>query len=115
MRIINGDIYKIHYNEVEKVIYFEGSLRLWDPSEYQKIRQFMLDSLELNTDSLTLDFMKLEFLNSSGISTLCKFILDAKRINRQRIRVIGNNEILWQRKSFENLSKLWDEIKLEFR
>lgn len=115
MRIIKGDIYTIRYIDEDQAIYFEGSLRLWDPSEYQKIRQFMIDTLELDIEELTLDFVKLEFLNSSGISTLCKFILDAKKINRHPIRVVGNSAILWQKKSFENLSKLWDAIQLEFK
>lgn len=115
MRMIKGDIYRIFYDETEKTIFFEGSLRLWDPSEYQKIRQFMLDTLDLNITELSLDFYRLEFLNSSGISTLCKFILDAKKINRHTIIVIGNKEILWQKKSFDNLSRLWDAIRLDFR
>lgn len=115
MRIIDGDIYKIYYEEEEKAIYFEGNLRLWDPTDYQKIRQFMLDTLELQLEKLTLDFVKLEFLNSSGISTLCKFVLDAKKINRHTICFVGNREILWQRKSFENFLKLWDAVQLEFR
>lgn len=111
---MEGDSYKIWFDHTNNTIYFDGSLRLWDPSEYQKIKQFMLDVHDLNITELYLNFVKLDFLNSSGISMLCKFIFEVKRINKLTLYVVGNKEILWMKKSFENLLKLWDKIVLVF-
>jgi hypothetical protein len=112
---LEDENYKIWFDETVNTIYFEGSIRLWDPTDYSKIKQFMLDTHELNISELFLNFVKLEFLNSSGISTLCKFILDIKKVNKVSLHIIGNNTILWQKKSFENLLKLWDKIAIEFK
>lgn len=112
--IIENDDYKIWYDEKNETIFFQGSLRLWDPVSYQKIRQMMLDIYALDTEKLLLDFKNLDFMNSSGISTLCKFIFDAKEMQKKKLKIVGNTEILWQKKSFENLKKIWDQIELVF-
>lgn len=109
-----GENYRIWFENRNNVIYFEGSLRLWDPMDYQKIHQFMMDIHELDIRELSLNFVKLDFLNSSGISTLCKFILDIKKTNKVCLNITGNEKILWQKKSFENLTKLWEKIVLKF-
>jgi hypothetical protein len=111
---IEGDNFKIWYKKEDQIIYFEGSLRLWDPSEYSEIRKFMLNIHDLGMDSLTLDLSNLEFLNSSGISMLCKFVFEIKKSNRLSITLIGKNEIMWQQKSLHNIKKLWDRIELVF-
>lgn len=109
---IEGDIFKIWYEDVEQEIHFEGSLRLWDPGEYTRIRQYMIDIYELDIDSLNINLTRLEFLNSSGISMLCKFVFEVKKINRIPVVITGRNDILWQKKSLHNLKKLWDKIEL---
>lgn len=108
-----GDIYKIWYNDQEHVIVFEGSLRLWDPAEYNKIRQYLYDIYELNLKTMKIDLTRLEFLNSSGISMLCKFVFESKKLDHSPIVFIGKNDILWQKKSLHNLKKLWDKIELD--
>lgn len=110
---IEGDIYKIWYIDSENTIYFSGSLRLWDPLEYSRIRQYMIDIYGLDIEKLSVDLTKLDFLNSSGISMLCKFVFEAKKINGVPITIIGRNDILWQKKSLHNLEKLWDQIALK--
>lgn len=110
---IEGDIYKIWYEDTERVIHFEGSLRLWDPGEYTRIRQYMVDIYELDIESLVVDVTRLDFLNSSGISMLCKFVFEIKKINRIPVTITGRNDILWQKKSLHNLKKLWDKIELK--
>lgn len=110
---LEGDIYLIWYKDDDHIIHFEGSLRLWDPGEYSRIKQYMLDIYELDIEKLSIDLTKLEFLNSSGISMLCKFIFETKKTNRIPITIVGRNDILWQKKSLHNLKKLWDKIELK--
>lgn len=111
---IENETFKIFYLEGERAVFFEGSIRLWDPSEYQKIKQFLLDILELEGSELRIDFTKLEFLNSSGISMMCKFVFDVKKMASKTIKFVGRKNILWQKKSLGNLQKLWDKVELEF-
>ncbi len=112
---IDDENYKLAYDEASKTVNFFGSLRMNELSEFDKVKKFMKEAYELNDPSLTLDFMKLEFMNSAGISTLCKFIFDIKDLSPYKpVVIIGNSDILWQRKSFENLKKIWDMITIRF-
>jgi hypothetical protein len=110
-----GEDFTIHFNDADKKIVFAGSMRLWDAEGYGKISKFLLDVYELDLDSVTLDFRKLEFLNSAGINMLCKFVIHAKNRNKMRLRIIGNKDILWQVKSFANLKLLWPDITIDFK
>ena len=109
---LDGDNYHIWYESAKHTVFFEGSIRLWDPSEYGKIRQFLLDIHNLDIPNLDMNFTGLDFLNSSGISTLCKFILEIRKADKLNLNLICSDNILWQRKSFENLARLWDRIKV---
>ncbi len=114
MRLRDED-YEISFDRERGKVIFEGSLRLWHRQEYGKIRDFLLAAYAADVPRLELDFTRLEFLNSSGISTLCEFILTARKQGRTPIVLVGNKTMLWQRRSLENLQKLWDgiEVRLE--
>jgi hypothetical protein len=114
MRIDENE-FQVVYDDQRHVLYFTGSLRMNNLAEFDKIKKFMLEAYDLEAPELTLDYTKLEFMNSAGISTLCKFIFDIKdRAPYKPLSIIGNENILWQLKSFENLKKIWDRIDLRF-
>lgn len=110
---IESESYRIWFDREGSRVVFEGALRLSGSTDYKPIHQFLLDVHELDIPVLTLDFKELEFLNSSGISTLCRFVFDAKKRDSTPIRIIGTKDVLWQTKSFSNLQKLWDKIELD--
>jgi hypothetical protein len=112
---IESKEYKIWYDNSHSIVFFEGSLRHYHQDEYTMLQKFLIDILELEQNELTLDFYNLIFLNSAGISTLCKFVLSAKDQNKIQLKIIGNNEILWQVKSFGNFKRIWKKIKIEFK
>jgi hypothetical protein len=109
---LRDEDYEIAFDQERGRVTFEGSLRLWHRQEYGKIRDFLLTAYAAEVPRLELDFTRLEFLNSSGISTLCEFILTARRLQRSPIVLIGSKSMLWQRRSLENLQKLWDRIEV---
>ncbi len=111
---IDDELFKIIYDDQKKTIFFEGALRLNDFKRFDKIKQFMLDIYSLETLVLVLNFSRLDFLNSAGISTLCNFIFEIKDKNKKEVKIIGNNNILWQKKSFENLRIIWDGIQIAY-
>jgi len=111
---MDDDFFKIIYDEGKETIFFEGALRLNDFSRFDKIKQFMLDVYILDGNELVIDFKKLDFLNSAGISTLCNFIFAIKDQNKKNVKIVGNKDILWQKKSFENLKIIWDRINIVF-
>lgn len=112
---IEDDNFKIWYNKDLFTIFFEGSIRLWDPSEYTEIKKFMLNIHDLGIEQLILDLTDLEFLNSSGISMFCKFVFEVKKENKTSLIFVGRNEIMWQQKSLHNIKKIWEKIELRFK
>ncbi|MBN1410798.1 MAG: hypothetical protein JW969_08125 [Spirochaetales bacterium] len=112
---IKDDLYEIHYEKDKKTIFFKGSLRLNDLARFDKIKRLMLDIYALKTSELNLDFIQLDFLNSAGISTLCNFIYEIKDLGKKPVRIFGNSNILWQKKSFENLKIIWEDIEIIFK
>jgi len=113
MQISSND-FKIIYDEERKSVDFSGSLRLWDLKEYQKINKFLLDVYSLNMDNLIINFKDLEFLNSAGISMLCKFVIHVKKLKKADLTILANKNVLWQTKSFQNLKLLWNKIKIQY-
>jgi hypothetical protein len=109
---LQDDNFLIRFDEQKNRIFFEGALRLSGPADYGRVERFLLDVLELDLPLLELDFTDLEFLNSAGISMLCHFVFEAKSKDKMGIRILGNKEVLWQRKSFANLQRLWDKVEL---
>ena len=112
MSILNAGDATINYIESESKIVFEGSMRLANMKEYGVITEFLNESTDTNDEHLTLDLKSLEFLNSSGITTLSLFILNCKKAGNPHITVLGNNELPWQQKSISNFKKLWNDVEI---
>lgn len=105
--------YSVCYNPTTWTINWQGSLRLSGNDEYAPI----LDLLEKVTDSqppsITLNLRQLEFLNSSGISMLSKFVIKVRQKKNISVVVQGSQKIPWQGKSLKNLQRLMPTLKLE--
>lgn len=112
---LQDENFKIWFDHETNRLSFQGALRLNGGTDYNRIFNFISDVHDLDIANLELDFTELEFLNSAGISTLCQFIFAAKKKNKMPIRIVGKQDILWQKKSFANLQRLWDRIELVLR
>jgi hypothetical protein len=106
-----GDAH-MKFDADSKTIFFGGSMRLANMKEYDKVSDFMKQHSEGISDRLQLDFKELQFLNSSGITTLSMFILGLKKKASMNLTIVGSEEVSWQQKSLSNFKKLWPEIEL---
>jgi hypothetical protein len=112
---IDEDAFQIAYDEETHIVAFHGTLRMNDFAEFEKIKKFMREAYDLDSPGLILNFVDLDFMNSAGISMLCKFIFEIKDLSPPKsVSIIGNASILWQQKSFENLRKIWDKLTIRF-
>jgi hypothetical protein len=111
--IIEDNGYKIEYNPDTVNCKFEGSLRLGGPQEYKPITDLLNNILAESPDMITLDLQALNFLNSSGISMLSKFVIGVRKAKTVRVTVLGSNDLPWQGKSLKNLQKLLPSLKLQ--
>jgi hypothetical protein len=111
---IKGDEYMVEHDTGAHTVIFKGTIRLQTSDEYLPLTQ-LLQAAHTSAvgDRLSLDFRQLQFLNSSGISTISKFVIGARKQDKLQLNVLGNRDIYWQQKSLGNLQKLWAKVQIE--
>jgi hypothetical protein len=72
------------------------------------------DLADSEPPKITLNLQKLEFLNSSGINVLSKFVIKVRQKGTMQMVVQGSKTIPWQGKSLKNLQRLMPSLQLEF-
>jgi hypothetical protein len=111
---IKGDEYVIEHNDSSHVVSFKGTIRLQTTDDYAPINDLLLKAhTEAGKGKLTLDFRQLQFLNSSGINAISKFVITARKAEMVNLVVLGSQDIYWQQKSLSNLSKLWPKVQVD--
>lgn len=111
---INADKYNITYRADEGTVKCDGLLLLKGWYEYEPIFQLLKGAaLDQQSSNLTLDIRGLEFLNSSGISMMTKFIIHINDVEPVdlHLTVIGNKDIRWQTKLSHNLRRLMPALQ----
>lgn len=109
---IKDEDYTVTYNEETKLVYFEGIIRL-SGAEYKPIVALLDKISKEETDLITIDFRKLEALNSSGITTMAKFILNVKKHNTTTLKIQISKKVGWQKKSIKNFQHLMPSLQIE--
>lgn len=113
MKTIDGENYKVVYDASECSIALVGTLRLHGFEGYAPIADVLATSLKDGTE-ITLDLLGLEFLNSSGIAMLSKYVIEARKKDGVSLTVKGSDLIPWQGKSLNNLKRLMPDLNLVF-
>lgn len=111
MATIEGENYKVEYNPASSSIAIGGALRLAGLGEYAPIIEVLNTALGAHAN-ITLDMKKLEFLNSSGIAMLSKFVIEARNKGNVDLTICGSSAVPWQGKSLINLQRLMPKITL---
>lgn len=110
---IKTEDYNIWYDTKTATVNCQGSLRLSGMDEYAPIVDLLNNVAEEGPPIITLNLRELEFLNSSGISMLSKFVIKVRQKKTIQIVVIGSKGIPWQGKSLKNLQRLMPSLTLE--
>ncbi|MBV7332396.1 hypothetical protein KFU94_30030 [Chloroflexi bacterium TSY] len=112
MQEIHEEAYQVSYNPETATVTCAGSFRLHGP-EYAPILALMNEASSAGHAEITLDVRNLDFLNSSGINTLSKFVIGMRKKKESQLVVLGNAQYPWQKKSLKNLQRLLPTLKLE--
>src|SRR5215211_7212785 len=91
----------------------QGSLRLRGSAEYAPLLQLLKQAAEAQPAMLTLDIRALQFLNSSGIYTLSRFVFQLRKHNVSQIVIKGSRQFPWQEKPLRNFQRLVPGLQLE--
>lgn len=111
---IKQDDYVINFNKKNRTVTCSGIFRLTG-DEYTAITELLNVVSDAKLDNLKIDLTELQFLNSSGINTLCKFIMRLRKNQITQVTVVGSNKFAWQNKSLTNLKKLLPSLELELQ
>lgn len=114
MTVFTGENYTIDYDEAAHIVAIAGTLRLNGIPEYGPIVSLLSNATE-GAAKLVIDLSKLDFLNSSGIAVLSKFVIEARNRGGLSLAIVGAKTIPWQGKSLQNLKRLMPALELEFR
>lgn len=109
---IKKEAYSVVYSPDEAVVSCSGRFRLRGVEEYAPIFDILMSAAEKRHSVLTLDLRALEFLNSSGISTLSKFALKLRGSDDTKLVIQANSAFPWQKKSLMNFQRLLPEMEL---
>ena len=109
---IEAENYRVEYDQTSATANFQGSLRLNGMQEYEPIVQLLDQIIDQEPPQVTLDLQKLQFLNSSGINVLSKFVIKVRQKEHIQMLVIGSQSTPWQKKSLRNLQRLMPALEL---
>ena len=84
---IKTEDYQICYDPTTTTVSFVGSLRLSGPAKYAPIVELLDSIASVEPAKITLNLQQLDFLNSSGINMLSKFIIEVRKKARLQMAV----------------------------
>jgi anti-anti-sigma factor len=111
---VRGAGYLVCYDPERATVICEGILDLRGKAGYGEIMELLEQAVAADSPLVTLDLKDLEFLNSSGITTLGGFIIKLRDREVGRLRIQCSNKYTWQSRSMRGLQKLMPTMQLDF-
>jgi len=109
---IVGEEYRVLHDPAEAAVTFQGTLRLSGLVDYAPIKQLMDDIVTAGPEKVVLDVRRLEFLNSSGIVLLFKFVINLHDLTTGQVVIYGSTSYPWQTRWLNDLKRLVPELHL---
>ena len=112
---IKTDDYRVWYDPETATVYFQGLLRESGIADYKPIEQLLDEVIVQKLPTLTMNLLELEFLNSSGMSVLSRFVIGVRKQKGIQLVVKGTQGIPWQGRSLGNWQRLMPALTLEWQ
>jgi hypothetical protein len=106
MKTITGESFEIRMEDNHSTVFFKGALRLSGVTDYLPILELLKETLVNPTNPVVLDLKELDFLNSSGITMLSRFVIEARDQAGINLYLIASESIVWHARSLKNLQRL---------
>ncbi len=109
---IRGENYEVTCQN--GVICISGKLSLM-LEDYEELETLFEELIESQPSEITLDIRNLEYLNSSGIKTICVgLLLEAADIEGLQMVILCSDRYTWQKETVPTFRDLMDDIKILF-
>jgi len=114
MKSISGESFEVRLAENDSMIVFKGALRLSGMEDYAPILEMLKGTLSDPFAPIVLDLRELDFLNSSGITMLSRFVIEARNRDGINLRFFASESIGWHARSLQNLQRLMPALTISF-
>ena len=112
MKTLNGESFEIRREENNSTVVFKGALRLSGTEDYAPILNMLKETLSTPAAPIVLDLRELDFLNSSGITMLSRFVIDARDCSGINLEILASDAIPWHARSLKNLQRLMPALSI---
>jgi len=93
-------------------VFFRGALRLTGKDDYAPILELLKETLINPVAPIRLDLTELDFLNSSGITMLSRFVIEARDRTGIILHFLAAESIPWHARSLKNLQRLMPSLEI---
>lgn len=111
MHAISGESYEVVLEASDRVA-FRGALRLTGTEEYAPILELLKSTVEDTRTGVTIDLRQLEFLNSSGITMLSRFVIYVRDRAGVNLEFRASATVVWHSRSLTNLQRLMPSLSV---
>jgi hypothetical protein len=112
LKNIHGESFEIRLEEENANVLFKGALRLCGTEDYAPILDMLKEMLINPTTPIVLDIRQLDFLNSSGITMLSRFVMEARAHEGIDVQVLASEAVPWHARSLRNLQRLMPTLTI---
>jgi hypothetical protein len=109
---INGESFEIRLDEDNPTVFFKGALRLSGTEDYAPILEMLKETLINPSGPIVLDLRELDFLNSSGITMISRFVIEARDRAGINLHVLASETVPWHARSLKNLQRLMPSLNI---
>ena len=112
MKNIHGESFDIRLEEENSTVLFKGALRLCGTDDYAPILDMLKETLVSPAMPIVLDLRELDFLTSSGITMLSRFVMEARDRPGIDLQVLASEAVPWHARSLRNLQRLMPALSI---
>jgi hypothetical protein len=109
---IHGESFDICLEQENSTVLFKGALRLCGSEDYAPILDMLKETLASPATPIVLDLRELDFLNSSGITMLSRFVMEARDLPGIDLQVLASEAVPWHARSLRNLQRLMPGLSI---
>ena len=112
MKTIHGESFEIRREEDNSTVVLKGALRLSGTEDYAPILDLLKETLINRSTPIVLDLRELDFLNSSGITMLSRFVIEARDCAGINLEILASEAVPWHIRSLKNLQRLMPSLTI---
>ncbi len=106
--------YRVWYDPETATVNFQGLIRESQIADYKPLEELLEGVIAQKPPVIAMNLQELEFLNSSGMTILSRFVIGVRNKKIIQLVVCASKKIAWQNKSLVNWQRLMPGMTLKY-